>query len=112
VLLAQRLDAKDAVVEMRRRFPKMPAAYDDMLFNWPIDGTSTAGQEVPLELLKPGMVLQRDVCTKHGDILLRCGRRMTDTLIEKLRSRQQTSGDLRPVYVVDWKQRPGLVVQA
>jgi hypothetical protein len=37
---------------------------------------------------------------------------MTDTLIEKLRSRQQTSGDLRPVYVVDWKQRPGLVVQA
>ncbi len=101
MLLAQSVDPSDAVKEMHKRFSALPTQYDTLFIDWPIDSTRTRGIEISLDEVATGMVLQKDVCTQHGDILLRCGRRMTESLIDKLRYRHETSGDLRPIFVVD-----------
>jgi hypothetical protein len=49
--------------------------------------------------LEPGMVLFDDVLTSDGALLIRKGRRLTWTIIERLRNSRSTGEKLRPILV-------------
>lgn len=61
--------------------------------------TQTEGVPVDVDDLKPGMVLHSNLQGRGGSTLLRAGRRLSETHIEKLRADKQSEGEMPPVIV-------------
>jgi hypothetical protein len=100
-LVRQGLSARAAVDELCMSLPLLPPAVAVVLAEQDLADTNDGGFTCELTDLEEGMVLHDDVLTGDGTILVRRGRRLTWTIIEKLRSYETSSNRLRPVRIRD-----------
>jgi CheY-like chemotaxis protein len=82
----------EAVEELHGSLPKLSREMADALLAIPGDNLNEDSLDVPLCDLKEGMVLCDDVVSENGSMLIRKGRRLTWTVIERLYN-TQVSGD-------------------
>lgn len=97
--MRQGLSARTAVHELTKSLPKLSPGIAELLAELKPDVVTDGGIELDVSELTEGMVLQEDVLTGDGLILLRSGRRLTLPIIEKLRSYRSSAVNLRPVRV-------------
>lgn len=97
----QGLSAGQALIEAQSLLPDLAEGFTGAFQKLPSNDSAPAPVEIPARKLKPGMVLHSDVCSNGGSILLRAGRRLTEVVIEKIRDRDESFCDLRPILVVD-----------
>jgi hypothetical protein len=86
----QGLHGDEAVEELRRSLPKLSREMSDSLLAIPTDDADEESVDVLLCDLKEGMVLCDDVVSDNGSMLIRKGRRLTWTVIERLHNPQAT----------------------
>ena len=89
----------EAVEELRHSLPKLSAELADALLDIPVDDVDEDSLEVKLCDLKEGMVLCDDVVSDNGSLLIRKGRRLTWTVIERLYNTQVPGDRMRSVRV-------------
>jgi DNA-binding response OmpR family regulator len=77
-----------AIKEMRRSLPGLSVEMSDALAELPKEKHSSESRDVRLNDLEEGMVLSDDVVSADGTMLIRKGRRLTRTIIERLRCYQ------------------------
>jgi CheY-like chemotaxis protein len=82
----------EAVEELHGSLPNLSREMADALLAIPADDLNEESLEVQLCDLKEGMVLCDDVVSDNGSMLIRKGRRLTWTVIERLYN-AQVSGD-------------------
>jgi DNA-binding response OmpR family regulator len=98
-LVRQGLSPEAAVDEIRKSLPNLHVTVATLLAE--MDPGERRGNTLecdPADLVE-GMVLQDDVLTGDGTILIRRGRRLTWTIIEKLRSYETSDVRLNPISV-------------
>ena len=98
-LTRQGLYGSAAVEELRRSLPRLSAEMAEALRELPIDEDVDEGVEVNVMDLEAGMVLLDDVLTSDGVLLIRKGRRLTWTIVERLRSSRTAAEALRPIRI-------------
>lgn len=98
-LVRQGLSSAAAADELRHALPELSTRIAHLLSELEFDEVDDMGIEVDVSKLEEGMILLDDVLTSDGVILIRTGRRLTWTIIEKLRSYKAASTGLRPVRV-------------
>jgi response regulator RpfG family c-di-GMP phosphodiesterase len=98
-LVRQGLSAEVAGGEVRQSLPRLSPRISQILAGLEFDDVGEIGIEVGVSQLEEGMILLDDVLTSDGVMLIRSGRRLTWTIIEKLRSYQANPAGLRPVRV-------------
>jgi hypothetical protein len=98
-LVRQGLSAEVAAGEVRQSLPRLSPRISQILVELEFDDVGEIGIEVGVSQLEEGMILLDDVLTSDGVMLIRSGRRLTWTIIEKLRSYQANPAGLRPVRV-------------
>jgi CheY-like chemotaxis protein len=98
-LARQGLSPVSASAELRESMPQLSPQTIQVLSELELDDVCDAGVEVDVDKLEEGMVLLDDVLTSDGLMLIRSGRRLTWTIIEKLRSYNSSPTGLRPVRV-------------
>jgi CheY-like chemotaxis protein len=98
-LVRQGLSSVAAAEEVRQSLPQLSAKIAHILGELEFQDVNDFGVEVELADLEEGMVLLDDVLTSDGLMLIRSGRRLTWTIIEKLRSYGTSPTGLRPVRV-------------
>jgi CheY-like chemotaxis protein len=101
VLMSQALDVNDALVELRHRFPELPTACDIPLQSWNSDVSCLPAAVASIGDLRVGMVIRDNLCSKSGDVLVRSGRRLSQTMIENLTHRAATYNDIAEISIVD-----------
>ena len=79
--------------------PKLSPIIADLLRDLPTEHDDSHGVEVDVTELKEGMVLYDDVFSGDGILLIRQGRRLTWTVIEKLRVYQSSPIHLQPILI-------------
>ncbi|MCC7476519.1 MAG: response regulator [Pirellulales bacterium] len=98
-LVRQGLSSHAAAEELAQSLPDLNATIVDVLGDQ-VDETPCGNPtECAATELTEGMVLQEDVLTSDGTILIRRGRRLTWTIIEKLRGYQTSEVNLRPILI-------------
>jgi hypothetical protein len=95
----QGLSDKAAIQELRRSLPRLSIEMSDALADLPKEEHSSEGRDVRLNDLEDGMVLAEDVVSKDGTMLIRKGRRLTRTIIERLRCFQTPNAPPIRVFV-------------
>jgi CheY-like chemotaxis protein len=98
-LARQGLSPTSAAAEIRQSMPQLNPKTVQVLGDLDLGDVCDAGVEVDVDMLEEGMVLLDDVLTSDGLMLIRSGRRLTWTIIEKLRSYSDSATGLRPVRV-------------
>jgi CheY-like chemotaxis protein len=84
----QGLHGLEAVEELRRSLPKLSREMGDALLTIPVEDMNETGVDIRLNELKEGMVLCDDIVSDNGSMLIRKGRRLTWTVIERLHNSQ------------------------
>jgi CheY-like chemotaxis protein len=97
----QGLHGSEAVEEMRRSLPKLSREMADALLAIPEDEIDEVSVDVELCDLKEGMVLCDDIVSDNGSMLIRKGRRLTWTIIERLYNTQLPGDRLRTARVLE-----------
>jgi CheY-like chemotaxis protein len=95
----QGMSAAAAATELHKSLPQLLPKTAHILGELEFDAVDDFGQEVDISMLEEGMILVDDVLTSDGLMLIRSGRRLTWTIIEKLRSCDAATGGLRPVRI-------------
>jgi CheY-like chemotaxis protein len=98
-LSRQGLSSQAAVYELSQSLPNLSPRLVEVFSALKAKEIDDDGIEVEVTELVEGMVLHEDVLTGDGVMLIRAGRRLTWTIIEKLRSYQSSVVRLRPVRV-------------
>ncbi|MEX2315626.1 MAG: response regulator [Pirellulales bacterium] len=98
-LVRQGLSSAAAAAEVRESLPELSAKTSHILSELEFDEVDDLGVEIEISKLEEGMILIDDVLTSDGLMLIRSGRRLTWTIIEKLRSYGSTPNGLRPVRI-------------
>lgn len=98
-LVRHGLSAAAATDELRLSLPQLSQKTALILSELEFDDAEDVGIEVEVSKLEEGMILLDDVLTSDGLMLIRSGRRLTWTIIEKLRSYDSSPSGLRPVRV-------------
>jgi CheY-like chemotaxis protein len=98
-LVRQGLSSSAAAAEIRQSLPQLSPKTVHILSELEFGEVDDAGVQIDVSKLEEGMILLDDVLTSDGLMLIRSGRRLTWTIIEKLRSYQSTPTGLRPVRV-------------
>jgi response regulator RpfG family c-di-GMP phosphodiesterase len=98
-LVRQGLSSEVAASEVRDSLPKLSPKTAHVLGELEFDRIGEIGEQVEIQELEEGMILLDDVLTSDGLMLIRSGRRLTWTIIEKLRGYAATPTGLRPVHV-------------
>jgi hypothetical protein len=98
-LVRQGLSYSAAAGELRKSMPELSAKSALILSELEFDEVDDFGVEVDVARLEEGMILLDDVLTSDGLMLIRSGRRLTWTIIEKLRSYGSAPISLRPVRI-------------
>lgn len=98
-LVRQGLSADAAANEVRQSLPQLSPKISMRLAELDFFDVSDEGTEVAVSDLEEGMILLENVLTSDGLLLIRNGRRLTWTIIEKLRSYESSPTGLRPVRV-------------
>jgi CheY-like chemotaxis protein len=98
-LVRQGLSPRAASNEIRGSLPDLPSLVTTVLAEEDVAHLGDRGVTCDSSELVEGMVLQDDVVTGDGVTLLRGGRRLTWTMIEKLRSYQSSAAGLRAIRV-------------
>jgi hypothetical protein len=98
-LLRQGLSPLAAVDEIGASLPDLPNMVTTILAEQDAADIGCRGVTCDMSDLVEGMVLQDDVLTGDGVMLIRGGRRLTWTIIEKLRSYESSSVGLRAIQV-------------
>lgn len=96
-LTSQGLCNSEALTEMKEALPELDVNLAAALTNLTEEREDEAVQ-VPVDELKPSMVLAARVMTPDGSILMREGRRLTTESIGKLHD-QASDGGLRPIEI-------------
>jgi hypothetical protein len=100
LLIDQGLRQEAALQEIEQAMPNLSPKIRSALMEL---YTPTSGQQpvqVALRELTEGMVLYDNVLSEDGALLLRSGRRLTQSIIEKLKLHSQNALRLRPIVVV------------
>lgn len=92
------LSSVSATAAVRESLPQLNPRTAQILSKLEFDELCE-GVETDVAKLEEGMILLDDVLTSDGLMLIRSGRRLTWTIIEKLRSYSSTPTGLRPVRV-------------
>jgi hypothetical protein len=84
---------------LARMMPTHAGAILEALAGW--DGATDEAtiREVGLSQLVIGMVVQRDIVTGNGSLLVKAGSDLTETLVQRLRNFSQTHGVEEPIIV-------------
>lgn len=98
-LVHQGLSREDALDELRLSLPNLHMTVATVLSELVSDVEASATIDCKPADLVEGMMLDVDVLTSDGLFLIRKGRRLTWTIIEKLRSYEQSDVELRPIRV-------------
>jgi hypothetical protein len=98
-LIRQGLTPHAAADEMRGSLPNLPLSIATILAEQDAAEIRCGGVEFNAAELAEGMILQDDVLTSDGMILIRRGRRLTWTIIEKLRSYESSTINLRAIHI-------------
>lgn len=98
-VLRQGLRGPGAIDELRRSLPKLSAEMADALLALPVDDSADDGVEVQVCDLQEGMVLCDDVLSDNGSMLIRKGRRLTWTIIERLANTRVPGEELRSIRI-------------
>ena len=98
-LVRQGLSPRAAADELRASLPELPGAVLSILIEQDAVDNAERGVGCDLSELAEGMVLQDDVLTGDGVMLIRGGRRLTWTIIEKLRSYESSVVGLRTIRI-------------
>jgi CheY-like chemotaxis protein len=98
-LLRQGLSTPAAAQELRASLPGLPNVVVATLVEHGAVEFHNRGVTLGLSELVEGMVLQDDVLTGDGVMLIRGGRRLTWTIIEKLRSYETSAVGLRAIRI-------------
>ena len=101
VLARQGLTPPAAIDEIRKSLPRLSPIIADLLRDLPTEHDDSHGVEVDVTELKEGMVLYDDVFSGDGILLIRQGRRLTWTIIEKLRGYQSSPIHLQPILIAN-----------
>jgi CheY-like chemotaxis protein len=99
-LINHGLRTEEALVELRQAVPGLPQIIEDALLEMEADARDRQPVELPLADLAEGMVLYDNVVSEDGALLLRSGRRLTHSVIEKMKLHFQGRAGLRPIFVV------------
>lgn len=89
-----------ALAELRKELPNITPAIEDTLLEIEASQDEVA-IEVAIADLKEGMVLARDIMNAEGAILLRKGRLLSPTTIEKLHICESENKGIRPIQIVE-----------
>jgi response regulator RpfG family c-di-GMP phosphodiesterase len=97
-ILRQGMSPGDSVTEFRKFLPGLPTKVINILKELVIDD---AGEGIKIDVrdLEEGMVLSDDLVTDSGKVLLRKGRRLTWTIIERLRIQLAEEDSAEPIRV-------------
>jgi CheY-like chemotaxis protein len=95
----QGLHGLEAIEELRRSLPKLSREMADALLAIPEEDINEMGVDILLRDLKEGMVLCDDVVSDNGSMLIRKGRRLTWTVIERLYNSQVTGDRSRSIRI-------------
>jgi hypothetical protein len=98
-LTRQGLYGTAAIEELRRTLPCLSAEMAEALNELPIEEDADEGVDVNVMDLEAGMVLLDDVLTGDGVLLIRKGRRLTWTIVERLRSSRLPAEGLQPIRI-------------
>ena len=98
-MIRQGLSQNAAIDELRRSLPRLSVEMVDALRALPVEVDTGEVVEVDVHGLEEGMVLCDDVLAGDGTMLIRKGRRLTLTIIERLRCYTTPSEGLRPIRV-------------
>jgi CheY-like chemotaxis protein len=98
-LLRQGLSPAAAIQELLASLPEVPGIVTALLAEQSLADVGELSEACDLSELVEGMVLQDDVLTGDGVILIRGGRRLTWTIIEKLRSYRSSTVGLRTIRI-------------
>jgi response regulator RpfG family c-di-GMP phosphodiesterase len=90
----------DAIGEIQQAVPGLPQQIQSALQELDAPASNRAPIELAVSDLTEGMVLYDNVVSEDGALLLRSGRRLTPSVIEKMKLHFQTSARLRPIIVV------------
>jgi hypothetical protein len=88
-----------AIEDLRKSLPRLSLEITNALRDLPLEEDVDEGVEVGIRDLQEGMVLCDDVLSGNGDMLIRKGRRLTWTIVERLRSSHTPADGLRPIRV-------------
>jgi ActR/RegA family two-component response regulator len=99
-LIHHGLSPKEALREILQILPELPAQIQNALLELDTPTADRHPVEVKLRDLAEGMVLYDDLLSEDGALLLRSGRRLTQSVIEKMKLHFQYSSRLRPIIVV------------
>lgn len=99
-LIHHGLCPKEALREILQILPELPPQVQNALLELDSPNADRHPVEVKLRDLAEGMVLYDDLLSEDGALLLRSGRRLTQSVIEKMKLHFQYSSRLRPIIVV------------
>jgi CheY-like chemotaxis protein len=94
------LAPNEALREILQVLPGLPEQVQKALLDLDTPAADRHPVEVKLRDLAEGMVLYDDLLSEDGALLLRSGRRLTQSVIEKMKLHFQYSSRLRPIIVV------------
>ena len=98
-LVMRGVDLESALVEMRTRKEYIPRLLD-ALEEVQVDVARNEARLVSLAHLRTGMIINGDVRSKAGLLLLAQGQEVTDSAIERLKSFAFTRGIVEPISVI------------
>lgn len=98
-VLRQGLRGPGAIDELRRSLPNLSAEMAAALLALPVDDSADEGVAVQVCDLQEGMVLCDDVLSDNGSMLIRKGRRLTWTIIERLTNTRIPGEELRSIRI-------------
>jgi CheY-like chemotaxis protein len=90
-----------ALAELQKELPNMPAEIGEALLSLDSEHEPEPAVEVEVCDLREGMVLAEDLITEDGAILLRKGRLLSWTVIEKLHMRWRGNKHVRAVQILE-----------
>lgn len=99
-LIHHGLSPNEALREILQVLPGIPEQVQKALLDLDTPTADRHPVEVKLRDLAEGMVLYDDLLSEDGALLLRSGRRLTQSVIEKMKLHFQYTSRLRPIIVV------------
>ncbi|MEX2170425.1 MAG: response regulator [Pirellulales bacterium] len=105
-LTLQGYSQSSALQELKLALPNLSPRLAEAALDLPLPPEEARSVSLAPKQLREGMVLAEDVVTQDGLMLLRKGRRLTITVIERLRCYQEGHQSLRPIRVVEITAQP------
>jgi DNA-binding response OmpR family regulator len=98
-VMRQNLDGAETLAELRRLLPGLSADMATAVESLPSDESGEESIEIRFCDLQEGMVLCEDVLSDNGNMLIRNGRRLNWSIIERLCNAQVSNQEARPIRV-------------